>query len=296
MTACHTVHVLIDLHSHSTASDGTDAPDEVVARAAAAGLDVIALTDHDTVAGWADAAAAVERQPGVALVRGMEMSCVGDGEDGDPVSVHLLAYLFDPEEPDLAAERDRVGSDRPRRLRRMAEMMRDDGLPVDPADLPTDNDVIGRPHLAALLVRAGVVDSIDEAFRRYLRSDGRYHVRKAETPLDEAVALVRAAGGVSVLAHARASRRGRLPATEQIERLARAGALDGLEVDHPDHDAADAAVLRDLARRHDLVITGSSDYHGANKITPLAAHTTEPDQYRRLVERASGTAVIGGSR
>ncbi|WP_066905642.1 PHP domain-containing protein [Millisia brevis] len=286
--------MLIDLHSHSTASDGTDTPGRVVALAAADGIDVIALTDHDTVAGWDDATAAAERLPDIALVRGMEMSCVGDGQDGRPVSLHLLAYLFDPDQPDLAAERDRVGSDRPRRLRRMAELMRDDGLPVDPDDLPTDNDSIGRPHLAGLLVRAGVVDSLDEAFRRYLRSDGPYHVAKAETPLDEAVALVRRAGGVSVLAHGRAARRGRLLATEHIERLAAAGALDGVEVDHPDHDASDAAELRDLAERYDLVVTGSSDYHGANKTTPLGARTTAPEQYRRLVERAHGVAVIGG--
>lgn len=287
---------MIDLHSHSTASDGTDAPAEVVRRAAASGLDVIALTDHDTVSGWTEATTAVSAQAGIHLVRGMEMSCVGDGEDGRPVSVHLLAYLFDPEEPQLAAERDRVGSDRGRRLLRMAELMQADGVPIDPAELPTDVASIGRPHLAQLLVDHGVVDSIDAAFRTYLRSGGPYHVEKAETPLDDAVALVRAAGGVSVLAHGRARRRGRILATDHLERLARSGVLDGLEVDHPDHDADDAAELRALADRYELVITGSSDYHGVNKSTPLGARTTDPEQYQRLIGRGTGVGVIGGQR
>lgn len=286
--------VLIDLHSHSTASDGTDTPAEVMEQAGAAGIDVIALTDHDTVAGWQEAVAAIERFPAMSLVRGMEMSCVGQGQDGRPVSVHLLAYLFDPEHRALTDERVRVGSDRSRRLRRMAELMRADGLPIDPADLPTDVESIGRPHLAGLLVKAGVVASINEAFRRFLASDGPYHVPKAETPLDEAVALVRDAGGVSVLAHARASLRGRLLALDHIERLGESGALDGLEIDHPDHEEADAEVLRDIAHRHDLIVTGSSDYHGANKTITLGARTTVPQQYRRLVERAHGVPVIGG--
>ncbi|MFC4605670.1 PHP domain-containing protein [Rhodococcus kronopolitis] len=280
----------IDLHTHSSASDGTDSPSELVAAAAAAGLDVVALTDHDTTAGWAEAEAALPA--GLSLVRGMEMSCEGRGEDGRPVAVHLLAYLFDPTEPAFARERARLRDERTGRLRAMAEKMAADGLPVDPdAVMSAAGPAAGRPHLARALVDAGVVGSVNEAFADLLRTGGRYYVHKADTELAEAVAMVAAAGGVSVVAHPRAASRGRLLAVEQIVELAAEG-LGGVEIDHHDHRPQDRALLADLARDHDLIVTGSSDYHGSNKSVVLGEFLTDPEQYRRIVGSATGAAVI----
>ncbi len=282
--------VRIDLHTHSTASDGTETPGELVRAAAAAGLDVLALTDHDTTAGWDEAVAALP--DGLRLVRGMEMSCVGLGEDGWPVPVHLLAYLFDPDDPAFAAERERLRGERVARVRAMAERMAADGLPIDPdAVVAAAGPAAGRPHLARALVEAGVVPTVGAAFTDLLAPRGRYYAEKADTPLREAVEMVAAAGGVTVIAHARARSRGRLLALDDIRELAGHG-LTGLEIDHPDHRDDDRIVLRDLARELDLITTGSSDYHGADKSVRLGEYTTEPQQFERLVQRASGVAVV----
>ncbi|CAM2998708.1 PHP domain-containing protein [Skermania piniformis] len=280
----------IDLHTHSTASDGTDDPADLIGKAAAAGLDVVALTDHDTTAGWAAAEAA--RPAGLALVRGMELSCVGEGEDGRPVPVHLLAYLFDPTAPAFAQERARLRTERVERFRAMAAKMQADGLPIDAdAILATVGPAPGRPHLARALVTAGVVSSIDEAFAGPLADGGRYYVDKADTPLDRAVQMVATAGGVAVIAHPRARRRARLLSVEHIRRLAGAG-LSGLEIDHPDHLPADRGMLTELADELDLIRTGSSDYHGDNKTVRLGEYRTAAEQYERIVDRATGVPVI----
>lgn len=282
--------VRIDLHTHSNASDGTDTPAELIRNAAAAGLDVVALTDHDTTAGWAEAVDALP--PGLTLVRGMEMSCVGRGEDGWPVAVHLLAYLFDPADDVFAQERERLRGERIIRLRAMAEQMAADGLPVDPdAVMASAGPSAGRPHLARALVEAGVVPTVDAAFQDLLASDGRYYVEKADTPLQRAVEMVQAAGGVSVVAHARARKRGRLLALDHIRELTALG-LGGLELDHPDHSAADREVLAGLAAELGLLTTGSSDYHGRNKTIRLGEFTTDPAQFEELVGKASGVPVI----
>ncbi|MFD3461487.1 PHP domain-containing protein [Nocardia fluminea] len=280
----------IDLHTHSTASDGTDTPAELVRHAAAAGLDVVAITDHDTTGGWAEAEAA--RPSGLTLVRGMEMSCTGMGEDGYPVPVHLLAYLFDPADRGFAEERERLRGERVARVRAMAEKMAADGLPIDPvAVMASAGPAVGRPHLAQALVAAGVVESVNAAFVDLLAPHGPYYAEKADTPLTRAVQLIAAAGGVSVIAHARARTRGRLLALDDIRELAGLG-LGGLEIDHPDHSEADRLVLTELARELGLVRTGSSDYHGTNKTIEIGACGTDPDQYEALIDKASGTPVI----
>ncbi|MEZ7240419.1 PHP domain-containing protein [Rhodococcus sp. GXMU-t2271] len=282
----------IDLHAHSLASDGTDSPAGLVRAAADAGLDAVALTDHDTTAGWDAAADALPA--GLRLIRGMEMSCTGRGEDGRPVAVHLLAYLFDPRNEAFAVERERLRGERVARIRTMAERMADDGLPVDPERIVTAaGPVAGRPHLARALVEAGVVPSIEAAFADLLSSRGRYYVTKADTPLSEAVRMVADAGGVTVVAHARARSRGRLLALDHIEELAELG-LGGLEADHPDHDPADAQLMRDLAAKLDLFVTGSSDYHGGNKAVPLGRYTTDPEAFEALTARATGIEVLEG--
>ena len=296
---CHpprTGRLRIDLHTHSTASDGTDSPAEVVAAAEAAGLDVVALTDHDTTSGWNAAAAALPA--GMSLVRGAEFSCVTPGRDGEKdISVHLLGYLFDPEHPAIVAEQQRLRTERVARLRLMTQRMAAAGFPVDVdtvfAFLP-EGASAGRPHLARALVDAGVVASVDEAFVKLLYTGSPYYVQKVDTPAATAVAMVRAAGGVAVFAHPLARRRGRVVDERTIAELATAG-LAGLEVDHPDHAPDDRALLRGLAAELDLVVTGSSDYHGTNKTTPIGAETTDQVQFEALVSRAgSGVAVLAG--
>lgn len=282
----------IDLHTHSTASDGTDSPAALVRNAARAGLDVVALTDHDTTSGWDEAVAAVPS--GMSLVRGMEMSCTGRGEDGEPVAVHLLAYLFDPQDPAFVLELERLRGERVARIRAMAERMVDDGLPIDVEEvLGQAGPAAGRPHLARALVDAGVIPTVGDAFTDLLSPRGRYYVRKIDTPLADAVEMVSAAGGVTVMAHARARARGRLLALDQIEELAEIG-LGGLEADHPDHSDADARCMRDMAGRLGLFVTGSSDYHGTNKDIALGRFTTTPDAYDALLDRAKGAEVVVG--
>lgn len=174
----------------------------------------------------------------------------------------------------------------------MAERMAADGLPVDPDEvLAAAGPSAGRPHLARALVAGGVVPTVDAAFVDLLAPRGRYYVEKADTPLRRAVEMVAAAGGVTVVAHARARTRGRLLALDEIRELAALG-LGGLEVDHPDHHDADRAVLGELAAELNLITTGSSDYHGADKTIRLGEFTTAPQHFETLVEKASGVPVI----
>lgn len=285
----------IDLHTHSTASDGTDSPEGLVKAAAAAGVDVLAITDHDTTSGWNEAAAALA--PGMTLVRGAEFSCVSPTGRGDrPVSVHLLGYLFEPDHAAIAAEQARLRGERTHRLHRMVEKMAADGYPIEAdavfALLPPGASA-GRPHLARALVAAGVVESVPEAFATLLYNGSPYYVPKADTPVHTAIEMVRAAGGVVVFAHPFARRRGRVVEPSVIAELAGAG-LAGLEVDHPDHTPEDRDLLRGLARDLGLVITGSSDYHGTNKTTPIAAETTAPAAFDELVSRAVGVELLTG--
>lgn len=288
----------IDLHTHSTASDGTLSPAELVAAAAATGLDVVALTDHDSTAGWAEAAAALAHAPTqLKLVRGMEMSTVARGEDGDPVPVHLLAYLFDPDHEAFAAERVRLRVERGARVRAMAEKMAADGLPVDADEiLAGAGPSAGRPHLARALLEGGVVGSIGEAFDHYLATHGPYYVEKRDTDIGDAVTLIARAGGVSVIAHPLARARGRLIDLAHVRELARpgrvGGALGGIEIDHPDHSAQDRAMLRELAAELGVLQTGSSDFHGANKTTELGENLTAPEQFEVLADRATGIPIL----
>ena len=263
---------VIDLHTHSTASDGTDEPGQVVEAAARAGLTVVALTDHDTAAGWDEAAAASSRT-GVALVRGAEISTIDDG-----ISVHLLSYLHDPAHPALLRELERTRTSRLTRLERMAALLAED-YPITWEDVLAQTGpraTVGRPHLADALVAAGVVASRDEAFATMLRPGARYYVPHDAPSTLEAVRAVREAGGVPVIAHPGAGARGRVVPEHTIERLAEAG-LAGLEVDHRDHDAPTRARLRDLARSLGLLVTGSSDYHGEGKPNLIGENTTAPE-------------------
>ncbi|WP_425245243.1 PHP domain-containing protein [Streptomyces sp. NEAU-NA10] len=280
----------IDLHCHSTASDGTDTPAELVRHAAAAGLDVVALTDHDTTRGHAEAIAALPR--GLTLVTGAELSCRIDG-----ISMHMLAYLFDAEEPALLAERELVRDDRVPRAKGMIAKLNDLGVPVtweQVARIAGDGSV-GRPHVATALVELGVVPTVSDAFTPdWLADGGRAYVEKHETDPFEAIRLVKAAGGVTVFAHPAASKRGRTVPESAIAELAAAG-LDGIEVDHMDHDADTRARLRGLAKELGLLVTGSSDYHGSRKTCVLGEYTTDPEVYGEITRRATGAFPVPGT-
>jgi hypothetical protein len=283
---------VIDLHTHSTASDGTDTPAELVRAAAAAGIEVLAVTDHDTTAGWAQALAA--RPPELTLVVGTEFSCVYEPPGERRISLHLLGYLYDPEHPELRAERARLRRTRLVRGRQMVENMAADGIPITWRQVQqlAGDGPIGRPHIGRALVEAGVVPDVNAAFRDLLSSRRPYYVRKVDTDVFDAIRLVRSAGGLPVFAHPLARRRGPVVSAQVIERMAAAG-LVGLEVDHPDHDASDRAEAAALARDLGLIATGSSDYHGTNKPTPLAVCTTDPDAYEALVSLPSARRPVG---
>ncbi|MGW5118141.1 PHP domain-containing protein [Streptomyces noursei] len=280
----------IDLHTHSTASDGTDTPAELVRHAAAAGLDVVALTDHDTVSGHAEARAALPE--GLTLVTGAELSCRLDG-----VSLHMLAYLFDPDEPELARERELVRDDRVPRARAMVGKLRELGVPIawEQVARIAGDGAVGRPHIATALVELGVVDSVSDAFTSaWLANDGRAYVEKHELDPFDAIRLVKAAGGVTVFAHPLAVKRGTCVPESAIAALATAG-LDGIEVDHMDHDVATRARLRGLAADVGLLTTGSSDYHGSRKTCRLGDCTTDPEIYGEIVRRATGAFPVPGA-
>lgn len=274
----------IDLHTHSSESDGTDTPTELIANAASAGLDVVALTDHDTVAGWNEATVAL--RPGMTLIPGAEISCAANGR-----SVHLLGYLFDPQEPDFAAERRRLTTDRVRRARAIVAKLQRLGVPVTwerVAEL-AGAGTIGRPHVARALVELGIVPDVSSAFTPdWLARGGRAYVEKYALEPVRAVELVRRAGGVTVLAHPGPSLGEDLGL---IERLADVG-MAGVEVDHPEHDPATRRRLRRLADEIGLVATGSSDYHGFIKPTLLGSCLTDPAAYEALVARAKGARPV----
>ncbi|GAA2916082.1 PHP domain-containing protein [Streptomyces mexicanus] len=280
----------IDLHTHSTASDGTDTPAELVRNAAAAGLDVVALTDHDTTRGHDEARAALPA--GLTLVTGAELSCRLDG-----VSMHMLAYLFDPTEPALLAERELVRDDRVPRAKAMIAKLNALGVPVtweQVARIAGDGSV-GRPHVASALVELGVVPTVSDAFTdQWLADGGRAYVEKHETDPFEAIRLVKGAGGVCVFAHPAAAKRGRTVPESAIAEMAAAG-LDGIEVDHMDHDPDTRARLRGLAKDLGLLVTGSSDYHGSRKTVSLGAFTTDPEVYGEITRRATGAFPVPGT-
>jgi len=279
----------IDLHCHSTASDGTLTPAELVIAGAKAGLDVMAITDHDTTGGWA--AAAEARPDGLRLVRGAELSCRWYGAQPS-IPLHMLAYLFDPDEPALAADLARVREDRERRAEKIIERLRADGVDISWPEVReyAQGGSVGRPHIAQALIRAGLVTSTNEAFAsRWLGA--RYFVPKADLDVFDAVRAVRAAGGVAVFAHPRATRRGRVVPDRLIVDLAEAG-LFGLEADHEDHSIEERAEVRALAERLGLVVTGSSDFHGTHKTVRLGAFGTTESAYERIVAAASGVPVL----
>ena len=279
----------IDLHTHSSVSDGTEEPADVVAAAARERLDAIALTDHDTTAGW-DAAAAAARRLGVTLVPGMEVSC----RSADGISVHVLSYLHDPAHPGLLEEIGRSRAARVSRAELMVQRLAED-FPIDwdaVQEQVAPGATIGRPHIADALVAAGVVPNRSAAFSGILTARSPYFVAHYAPDPARAVELVRQAGGVPVFAHPVASSRGRVVGEETFHEMIDAG-LQGVEVDHRDNPAEGRDWLRRLAKENSLLVTGSSDYHGTGKPNRLAENTTDPAVLARIAELGTGTGVVG---
>ena len=282
-----------DLHVHSDASDGTDPPAEVMRRAARAGLDVVALTDHDTTAGHAQARQALPAP--LTLVPGMELSCrLGQHSRGQH-SLHLLAYLFDPDDAELAAETRRIRDDRVLRARAMVDRLIDLGVRITWDDVAAiaGAGVVGRPHIARAMAASGAIASPDQAFTPdWIADGGRAYVDRYALDPARAIGLVRAAGGVAVLAHPRANR-DLLVTDTQIAGLAAAG-LAGVEVFHPDQPEAEQASLLGLTRDLGLIATGGSDDHGRLTGHRIGSYTAAADAYERLIAQATGSRPVRG--
>ena len=270
---------MIDLHLHTTASDGALSPSELVLEARAAGLSIISITDHDTTAGY-DAARAVAPGAGVELVPGIEISAVADGRD-----VHVLGYFIDPQSAVLRGFLERQREDRLRRVREMGARLAALGAPIDVEPILAEalrGRSVGRPQIASALLARGHVATRDEAFDRFLEYGGPAYVARCGASASDVISIIHAAGGLASLAHPGLLRRDHL-----IAPLAAAG-LDALEVRHSDHDAATEAKYRALAQSLGLLVTGGSDFHGDNghRICRLGSLTLTEEEFAALKTRA----------
>jgi predicted metal-dependent phosphoesterase TrpH len=270
----------IDLHTHSNVSDGTLTPVQVIEAASDAELDVVALTDHDAISGWSLAAPAAEAV-GITFVPGVELSCRWYGVE-PAIPLHMLAYYVDPDHAGLAAEMARVREARERRAERIVGLMRADGIDVtwDEVLAYAGGGTVGRPHLARALIRRGLAATVSDAFVPSMLGE-RWRLPKEDTDVFTALDLVRDAGGVPVFAHPRATKRGRVVPDELIVRMAARG-LFGLEADHEDHSPQQREEVRALAVSLGLAVTGSSDFHGANKTVVLGANLTAPEVFEQI--------------
>ena len=279
---------MIDLHTHTNKSDGTDSPRELVNKAIAMGLTVLGISDHDTTAGWEEAAQTL--RGGLHLVLGSEISCLTH----DGISVHMLGLLFDQEHQQMQIMLEETRDGRLPRMRKMIEKMRAAGIDISMQDVEAarpEGSTLGRPHLADALVNKGVISSRDQAFQGMLNNDSEFYVSHAAPTPAEAIAMIRSAGGVAVIAHPFASLRGQILQASDFQELIDAG-LNGIEVDHRDHNPDERQMLRKLARDLDLVVTGSSDYHGTGKLNALAEFQTSPAEWEKLESQADKRRVV----
>jgi 3',5'-nucleoside bisphosphate phosphatase len=272
-----------DLHTHSTCSDGTATVTENVAMARERGLTGIAVTDHDTTEGLEEAfAAAAAEGPDLEIVPGIEFSAEYGGS-----SLHVLSYWPDPQNEDLKAELKRLTDTRLRRGEMMIEKLQELGYDISFERVReiAGGGLIARPHVAKAMVEAGIVPTEKEAFDKFISDDGIAYVPKHALDPVAALALIRAAGGVCVLAHPGMWKgEGSVPDV-LIEEMA-AGGMVGLEVDHPDHDETQRAYYRAMAERLDLVPTGASDCHGARYDFRMGCETTDAERFGELKRRA----------
>ena len=279
---------MIDLHTHTTCSDGTDSPRELVNKAIVQGIEVLGITDHDTTSGWEEATQSLRGSLQLAL--GAEISCLTN----DGISVHMLGLLFDPLHEEMQQVLEETRDGRLPRMRKMIEKMRAEGMDISIEDVEKampSGATMGRPHLADALVSKKIVKSRDEAFIDLLHNDSRFYVSHAAPTPVEAIALIRRAGGVAVIAHPFASHRGQILKAEDFIDLVSAG-LNGIEVDHRDQNPDERAMLRVIALELDLVMTGSSDYHGTGKLNSLAENHTSREQWQKLEAQADARRVF----
>lgn len=276
----------IDLHCHSSVSDGTETPTQLVRAAVAAGLDTMAITDHDSTAGW-DEALTAARGTGLQIIRGMELSTRHEWR-----SVHVLGYLFDPHDQRLLTETGRIRDDRLNRAERMVTRIAED-YDVTWSDVLAQSGgvSIGRPHIADALVARGIVGTRSEAFETILHFRAGYYLPHEAPTLLDGVRLIAEAGGAPVIAHPATRGREAVIDEPMLRQLVEAG-LAGLEVGHRENTPEGRALLEKWAQRYDLVVTGSSDYHGEGKPNQLAENTTSPESLERLIARTRGAAPV----
>ena len=279
---------MIDLHTHTNNSDGTDTPHALINKALSEGITVLGVTDHDTTSGWKDAIAA--RRAHLALVLGAEISCLTE----DDVAVHMLGLLFDGENATMQTMLEESRDSRLPRMRRMTELLTADGIEISLdevfAAMP-EGATLGRPHLADALVAKGHVASRDEAFATLLHNGSKYYVTHIAPTPEDAIKVIREAGGVAVIAHPFATRRGQTLSAMSFPSLIAAG-LNGVEVDHRDHSQEERAQLRGIARDLGLVVTGASDYHGTGKLNSIGENHTDPAEWAHLESMADARRVV----
>ena len=279
---------MIDLHTHTTASDGTDSPAALVNKAHSAGITTLAITDHDSTSGWGEAVTAL--RPSLSLVLGAEISTL----TLDGISVHMLGLLFDGQDKNMQNMLAESRDTRIPRMRKMIELLAADGINISIEDVMAATPVgatLGRPHLADALVRNKVVTTRDEAFLELLHNDSKYYVTHAAPTPEAAIHQINQAGGVAVIAHPLASRRGEIISADTFKHLVSAG-LHGIEVNHRDHSQSEREQLAEIADQLGLVKTGSSDYHGNGKLNELGENLTDSEQWARLESLASARRVV----
>jgi predicted metal-dependent phosphoesterase TrpH len=266
---------MIDLHSHTTCSDGTDTPKALINAALINGLTTIGVTDHDSIAGWNEAISALRGD--LKLVLGAEISCLTKAG----ISVHMLGLLFDGDSADMRAMLNQTRNDRVPRMIKMAD--------VDAVKQP--GATLGRPHLADALVARGHIVSRDSAFQGLLNNESEFYVAHMAPTPEVAIAQIRDAGGVAVIAHPFASHRGETLTGDDFSSLVLAG-LNGIEIDHRDQNSQERGMLRTIADDLGLVVTGSSDYHGSGKLNTLGENSTDPSEWARLEAMANERRVV----
>ena len=279
---------MIDLHTHTNNSDGTDTPHALINKALSEGITVLGITDHDTTSGWKDAIAA--RRAHLALVLGAEISCLTE----DDVAVHMLGLLFDGENATMQTMLEESRDSRLPRMRRMTELLTADGIEISLEEVfaaMPEGATLGRPHLADALVAKGHIASRDEAFATLLHNGSKYYVTHIAPTPEDAIKVIREAGGVAVIAHPFATRRGQTLSAMSFPSLIAAG-LNGVEVDHRDHSQEERAQLRGIARDLGLVVTGASDYHGTGKLNSIGENQTDPAEWARLESMANARRVV----
>jgi predicted metal-dependent phosphoesterase TrpH len=279
---------MIDLHTHSLASDGTDTPGELINKAHARGISVLGLMDHDTVAGWDEATSYL--RPGMSLVLGSEISC----QTSDGTSVHMLGMLFDRENNALAEVLSTTRDNRLTRMNRIIGRLNEAGFEIAIEDVLAQlapGATLGRPHLADALIAKKIVASRDEAFTELLHNNSKYYISHYSPTPEDAIKLIKQAGGVAVIAHPLASLRGRTVSIDSFKSMVEAG-LDGIEISHRDQSEDERQLLREVVEQYGIIATGSSDYHGNGKLNELAEFTTTPEDFEALEAKADARRVV----